>query len=527
MTVLIEIMRKGKIMAKMKFAAVIDLGPLALRLKIFETAEKEKPREVESARVFLSFGAKTYRESLISTRNVAEICEILASFVLKLKEYKLEDAICVATSSFREAGNRDFIIEQIRLRTGLRITVLDNAQERYYHNLAVKENQPDFLQIIDTGTMMLDIGAGSIQATVYDKSDFIFSQNMLLGSLRVSEMLSDLERQTTHYADVLEEFISQDLDDFHAVEPKGITYSSLIAFGGDLGFIKSLAGLSPREYCFLTKKKFMDVYEMLLRTKPAELVLSRNIPSANVSLLLPTAILIKKMLDYTGLEGVHLPAASLSDGVMYHHEWENNGFKLVIDPVLDVVSAARHIAKRYRSDKKHTENVEKFALMLFDSSKRLHGMKEKERLLLSIAVILHEVGKYIHVSKHTARSYHIINTTEFIGLNESEREVVACVARFYTKSDLFLDRFYLYLPPEQRTVVSKLSAILRIADSMDASHKQKLRNVSMTVLPDSLVILCESSQDLTFEQWAFEKNTDLFSQVFGITPVLRQRRQLK
>ena len=512
-------------MAKSKFTAVIDLGSLALRLKIFEVADDKIPGEVESARSFLSFGAQTYREGSISSEQVGEICEILSAFQIKLKEYKLNDAICVATSAFREAGNRDFIIEQIRLRTGLRIRVLDNAEERFFHNLAVKENQPDFLDIIQTGTMMMDIGAGSIQATVYDKSDLVFSQNMLLGSLRVSEMLSDLERQTTHYTDVLEEFISQDLDDYHAVEPKGITYRNYIAFGGDIGFIKRMTGHSPKEYCFLSKKKFLDVYETLLRTRTSDLILSANIPAANASLLLPTAILIKKMLDYTGLDGVHLPAASLTDGVMYHYQSAENGFKLIMDPKLDVISAARHIAKRYRCDKKHIDNVEESALLIFDSVKKFHGMSDRERLLLRISAILHEVGKYIHVSNHSSRSYHIINTMELIGISETERENVACIARFYTKSNLFTDRYYQYLSPERKTVVSKLTAIMRIADAMDASHKQKLRNISISVASGSMDIACDSSLDLTFEQWAFDHNADLFGQVFGIKPILRLRRQ--
>jgi|LSQX01.1.fsa_nt_gb exopolyphosphatase/guanosine-5'-triphosphate,3'-diphosphate pyrophosphatase len=516
---------KGIEMTRNNFQAVIDMGSLALRLKIFEIVENKIPREIESARSFLSFGAQTYREGNISSEQVSEICDILSSFRMKLKEYRLSDAICVATSAFREAGNRDFIVEQIRLKTGLRIRVLDNAEERYFHNLAVKENQPDFLNIIQNGTMMLDIGSGSIQATVYDKSDLIFSQNMLLGSLRISEMLSDLERQTTHYADVLEEFISQDLDDYHAVEPKGITYQNFIAFGGDIGFIKHMAGLSPREYCFLTRKKFTDVYEMLLLKKPSDLILSDNIPAANAALLLPTVILVKKMLDFTDLDGVHLPAASLTDGVMYHHASAKGTFDLIIDPKIDVISAARHIAKRYRCDKKHIDNVEENVLAIFDSGRKFHGMGDRERLLLRISAILHEVGKYIHVSNHSSRSYHIINTMELIGLSETERENVACIARFYTKSNLFFDRYYQYLSPERKTIVSKLTAMMRIADAMDASHRQKLRNVSISVSADTMDISCDSAADLTFEQWAFNHNTDLFAQVFGIKPILRLRRQ--
>jgi len=512
-------------MAKKLTLAIIDVGSLSIRLKIFELAARESPKEIESVRRFFSLGAETYRRGLISTEQIAELCEILAGFVLKMKEFRINESICVATSAFREAKNRDFVVEQIRLRTGLAVRILDNAQERYYHNLAVKELMNGIEKIIQNGTLILDIGAGSIQSTVYDKSEFVFSQNMLLGSLRVSELLSDLERQTAHYASVLEEFISHDLEDYHTVEPKGINFQNMIAFGSDIGFIKGLSGLSPREYCFLPKKRFLETFEYLLKTKADDLILSKNIPSATAGLLLPTALIIKKNLEYTGLDGIHMPAASLCDGVMYEYAWAKTPFELKMDPVNDTISAARHISKRYRYDKKHSEQVEKHALAVFDSTRRQHGMSDRDRLLLQLAAIMHEVGKYIHVTNHSSRSYQIIHTTEIIGLNREEREIIACTARFYTQSDLFSDRYFQYLPAEQRTTVSKLTAILRMADAMDASHKQKIKNVSIVSLPDSLSINFDCNEDLTYELWAFGNKTDLYKQVFGATPALKPRRQ--
>lgn len=512
-------------MAKKQTLAIIDVGSLSIRLKIFEMAPKESPREIESARRFLALGAETYRRGLILDQQIAELCEILAGFVLKMKEFRITNSICVATSAFREAKNRDFVVEQIRLRTGLEVKVLDNSQERYCHNLAVKELMSGIEKIIQSGTLILDIGAGSIQSTIYDKSEFVFSQNMLLGSLRVSELLSDLERQTAHYASVLEEFISHDLDDYHTVEPKGINFQSMIAFGSDIGFIKGLSGLSPREYCFLSKKRFLETYDFLVKTKPEDLVLSRNIPSATASLLLPTALIIKKSLEYTGLDGIHMPAASLCDGIMYQYAWQKMGYTLKMNPDNDIISAVRHIGKRYRYDKKHAEQVEKHALAIFDSTKRQNGMGERERILLQSAAIMHEVGKYIHVTNHSSRSYQIIHTTEIIGLSREDREVVAYTARFYTQTDLFSDRYFQYLPADQRITVSKLTAILRMADSMDASHRQKLKNLSIVSLPDTLSISFDCNEDLTYELWAFGQKTDMYRQVFGAIPVLRPRRQ--
>jgi exopolyphosphatase/guanosine-5'-triphosphate,3'-diphosphate pyrophosphatase len=511
-------------MAKKQMTAIIDLGSLSLRLKIFEVASKEYPKEIESVRRFLSLGAQTYRNGLISGEQVTELCDILSGYVIKIKEYRIKDVLCVATSAFREAQNRDFVVEQIRLRTGLSVRILDNAEERYFHNIAVKELMNGFDKIIQNGTLILDIGAGSIQATVYDKSDFVFSQNMLLGSLRISELLSDLERQTTHYARVLEEFISHGLEDYHAVEPKGTNYQNMIAFGSDIGFIKDLSGLSPREYCFLPKKRFLETYDFLLKTSPTDLVLSKNIPSATASLLLPTAMIIKESLEYTGLEGIHMPAASLCDGIMYQCAWANFGFKLRMDPTQDTISAARHIGKRYRYDKKHTEQVERHALQIFDSTRRQNGLDDRSRLLLQLTAILHEVGKYIQVSSHSESSFNIVHATEIIGLDHVERDIIAYTVCYYMQADLFADPDYTNLPSDLRKTVSKLTAILRLADAMDASHKQKLRNISIVSLADSLHISCDTTEDLTYEIWDFDIKKELFFEVFGAKPVLKPRR---
>lgn len=513
-------------MSSKQTVAVIDLGSLSLRMKIFQLNRKEIPKEIESVRRFLALGAQTYRYGAISESQVVELCEILSGFVIKMKEYKITKSICLATSAFREAENRDFVVEQIRLKTGLIVQVLDNASERYYHTLAVKELMSDFEKIIQTGTLILDLGAGSIQTSVFDKSEFVFSQNMLLGSLRVSELLSSLEKQTPHYKEVLEEFISHDLDDYHAVEPKGIEYKNMIAFGSDIGFIKGLAGYSPREYCFLSRKKFLEVFDYLLKTKPTELVLSKNISSATANLLLPTALIIKKSLESTGLDGIHMPAASLCDGVIYQYAYDNFAYLPKTPPYRDSIFAARHIGKRYRFDKKHTEQVEYFAMEIFDNTRRIHGLSDRERLLLQLATILHEIGKYISVTNHSTRTYHIIQTSEIIGIDNKEKEIIACTARFYIHSDLKSDKYFQYLPVAERSTVAKLSAILRVADALDASHKQKIKNISIAIQKDSLVISCDSTSDLTYEQWAFETKTGLFRQVFGYQPILKPRRQV-
>lgn len=506
--------------------AVIDIGSLTARLKIYEVGAKGTPKEIETVRMFTSLGTRSYLAGIIEPEQLEEICDCLRSFYIKCKEYKISRVLCVATSALRDASNRDVIVEQIRIRTGFRIDVLDNSMERFYQNMAVREKMPEFKNLIKEGTMILDIGASSLQATVYDKSDFIFSQNMVLGSLRIYEMLSDLQAKTTHYEDVLQEFIAQDLDDYHAVEPKGIVYKSLVAFGGELGFMKRLLDLTPNENAVLTKADFMKVYDYLFKNSPQDLSLNDHIPTNIAPLLLPSAMIIKNMLEYTGVETIYLPQASLSDGLIYNYCSKYSGYKLSMKPEDDLVRAARNVAKRYKSDKKHIECVEKMAMDIFDASSKITGLTNRDKLLLRISAILHESGKYVHARAHNEAAYALIKYTDLIGLDSDELDVIALVVRLYPKQNPYDNYYYQNLKPSKKVLVSKLTAILRIADALDASHKQKSKDISVQLNPESLHILCHSEADMSFEMWSFEHRSGLFQEVIGIKPELRLRRTL-
>ena len=506
--------------------AVIDIGSLTARLKIYEIGSSGVPKEIETVRMFTSLGTRSYMSGVVEPEQLDEICDCLRSFDIKCKEYRISRVICVATSALRDARNRDVIIEQIRIRTGFRIEVIDNSMERFYQNMAVREKMPEFKDLIKDGTMILDIGASSLQATVYDKSDFIFSQNMVLGSLRIYEMLSDLQAKTTHYEDVLQEFIAQDLDDYHAVEPKGIVYKSLVAFGGELGFIKRLLNLTPNENSIITKADFMRVYEYLFKNTPSDLSLNDHIPTNIAPLLLPSAMIIKNMLEYTGVDTVYLPQASLSDGLIFNYCSKYSGYKLSSRPDDDLIRAARNVAKRYKSDKKHIEFVENVSMQIFDASSKFTGLTDRDRLLLRIAAILHEIGKYVHAREHNDAAYNLIKYTDLIGLNSDELDTVAQVVCLYPKHNPYDNVYYQMLLPHKKVLVSKLTAILRIADAIDSSHKQKSKQITVQHDPDSLHISCSSNADMSFEMWSFRHRSGLFEEVIGIKPELRIRRTI-
>lgn len=512
-------------MARKKLFAAIDVGSHEIQLKIAELSREEPPRVVEQVRRTLAIGADTYLRGKISQPVLDECISVLSDFTEILKAYRIGACRVAATSAFREAQNSSIAIDQILRASELEIEVLSNAQERYFHILAAIVQLDGFKNLIREGTLLVDIGAGSIQVTVYDQGGLIFSQNMLLGSLRIRELLADLERRSADFAGLMEEYISSDLDNYHLLEPKSIVYKNLIILGGEMDMLKRLAGQQPDQTALLTARQFTQLYQQLLNTRPLDLAVDKAISVEHASLLLPSAIIIRKLVDFTGTKLLHLPPASLCDGLLVDLARSRFGYDPGYDLEPDIISGCRSLARRFEVDRRHTGYVEKVALQIFDETSRLHELPVRCRLLLQSAAILHDCGKYVSMTKHNIRSYNIILANEIIGLLPGEQDIVAWAARMHSGKAASDERSFLELSTANRLMAIKLASILRLSDALDAGHQQKISDLAVSHGDGELVLNVTSRRDITLEVWTLENKGKLFQDVFGLRPVIRIRRQ--
>ena len=72
----------------------------------------------------------------------------------------------------------------------------------------------------------------------------------------------------------------------------------------------------------------------------------------------------------------------------------------------------------------------------------------------------------------------------------------------------------------------KMAAILRLANGMDRSHQQRIRDVRVTISGSELKIMANTIYDITLEQGMMENRSRFFEQIYGLKPVLRQKRRV-
>ena len=351
------------------------------------------------------------------------------------------------------------------------------------------------------------------------------TQNIRIGILRVREKLSSVEQTESHFEHLVEELIDNELNSFAKLYLKDREIKNIIIIGDYLLELMQ-QGEEADPVTMITREAFQKKYEEITSQSQDDVAEKYDIPSESSSLILPSLVIYKRFIETCNAKMIWMPGFSLNDGIAYDYAEKKKIIKNGHNFEDDIIAEAKNLSKRYMCNKSHTKTLEKLALGIFDKMKKNHGMGKRERLLLRIAVILHSCGKYVSLTEVSDCSYSIIMATEIIGLSHIEREIIANVVRYNTKEFEYYDVITAHseMHKEEYLLITKLTAILRVANALDRSHQQKFDNAKFSLKEDRLTITVDTQKDITLERVLFEEKADFFEEVFSIRPVIHQKK---
>lgn len=511
-------------MAVKTFAA-IDVGSYELSMKIFEVSHK-KMKEIDHIRYEIDMGTESYTTGKLSYERVDELCRILCALADIMKSYQVSDYVAYGTSAVRETENTAILLNQIEVRTGIRIGILSNSEQRFLDYKSIAFQGEGFLKIIENGTAIVDIGGGSIQISLFDNDKLVSTQNMKLGVLRLQERMNHLDASLGQYDNLINELVDTQMAVYKKLYLKDREIKNIIVVDDYVSTMlyKRSNGQDMKGYA---GRELFDSFEKAYHSQSIpELAKRLDMPAENMPMVHISVMMLKRIMETMGAELIWAPGVTLCDGIAYEYAEKNQIISASHDFEQDIIACAKNISKRYRGSRKRSETLEQIALTIFDSTSKIHGLGKRERLLLQISTILHDCGKYISMANLGDCSYSIIMATEIIGLSHREREIVANVVKYNHIEFAYYETIGRYsdLDRESYLIVAKLTAILRLANGLDRSHKQKFKNVKISLKEDELVIAVETNEDITLERGLFGARADFFREVYNVRPVIRQKR---
>lgn len=504
--------------------AAIDVGSNEVSMKIFQIEKKKAIKQLTHIRHVMELGSDTYASGHISNHLINELCDVLNGFTQVMADFGVTDYRACSTSSIREAANRHFLLDRIRVRAGIEVNMLGNAEQRQLLFWAIAINEPDFNDIINKGALVVEVGSGSSQATCFTGGLMQVSQNLRLGSIRINEFLGSLERTTDSYNDLLSEYIEGDISTSYNNHFHEYTINTILAVGEGIRTLQKYINSYFPEKSMLSADEMNEVYKALYTHSTKELAHIAETSEEQAHLILPTAMIYKKIMDINHARFIKFNSTDLCDGMAAEYAISKNKIKQPRDFSQDIISASKKLALRYSSNLKHTAHIEKLAEKIFDSMKKISGLNERDLLLLRVAIILHDCGAYVNFQEVSQNSYDIIRSSEIIGLSSNEITIIANIVRHHTYDFPSYSEMEGDLSEEDYIKTAKLTALFRICNDLDTSKKQKLSHIKISFKNDKLNINAESFMDLSLEQAYFNRSAVFFEQTFGIKPVLKQRR---
>ena len=502
-----------------RICAAIEVGSFELEMGIYEISPKGGIKQIDRVCHIIPLGKDTYNTGKISYGLVQEMCRVLGDFVKIMEGYQADSYRAYATSAMREAKNNQIVLDQIKVQTGLDVKIISNSEQRLLSYKAIAAKETEFNKLIEKGTAIVDVSFGSMQLSLFDKEALVSTHNLRLGALRMREMLAGIQTTDEERVRLMEEIVDNELFTFRKLYLKDREIKNIIGAGEGLLYLaKMTEDSAPRTY--ISAQEVMSFYEKLSRMNQGQIQDEFGVNAEYASLLMPCAMIYKRVMELTGAEIFWIPSIRLGDGIAAEYAEEKRLVKFGHDFSEDIIAAARNMAKRYKSHMSHNQAVERYALGIFDAAKKYHGLGKRERLLLQIAVNLHSCGKFVTMKDNSESAYNIIMSTEIIGLSHEERKVIANAVRYNQEP------FSYEVVKDNMLLVAKLVAILRLANSMDRSHQQKLSDCRITVRDDELVVNTNYEGNITLERLAFENKVEFFEEIYGIRPVLKQKRRI-
>ena len=217
--------------------AAIDVGSFELELCIYEVSSKNEMQQIDHLRHVIPLGKDTYRTGKISYRLVDEMCRVLGEFSQVMKTYQVETYRAYATSAMREAKNKQIVLDQIRVRTGIQVRIISNSEQRFFSYKAIAMKAVEFQKIIQKGTAIADVSFGSQQISLFDKDRLVTTQNIPMGILKIREILSKIHVDNETEQAIIEDMVDNELYAFKKMYLKDRDIKHLICIGESILYL--------------------------------------------------------------------------------------------------------------------------------------------------------------------------------------------------------------------------------------------------------------------------------------------------
>ena len=497
--------------------AAIDIGSNALRMQIFERDPQGAIRLIETIRKPVRLGQDVFNTGKILQDNLRDALAALREFRQTIDKAGVSRIGAVATSAVREASNGAAFVEQALRATNIDVQIIDSSEEARLIITALLER----VNLAGLNVVHIEVGGGSVEVSLIEDGQIQFSLTHKLGAVRLMQLLNSCNSSQEKLNGIIQEYVGITQKRLrHSLRTRKI--DRFIATGGNIDSVVWLleqTGWGPVDKsngCQRIDHAALSlVINELTRHSFNERVEKLRLRPDRADVILPAALVYLSFAKMAKTQWLYTPGVGVRDGLaieLFRKEEKTHQQK----KYKQLISAVKSLGEKYEYDRTHADIVAGYALKIFDALKDRQGLGQKDRQLLEIAALLHDVGYFVGISRHHKHSFYVIAESDIVGLSPRDKFIVANIARYHRKSfpKEQHDNFRI-LYPKERKIITKLASLVRVADALDREHAAEKMPLAIDITDNKLVIKLPPAKDRSFHRWTMSLKGDLFTETYG------------
>jgi len=478
---------------------IIDIGSNTVRLTVYQLSDNGAYRVVDQGRWPARLSQRMDAKGALPMEAVDELANVLRHYIQICQKHGAESIRAVATAAIRQAMNREEILKQLNISTGLTIEVLSGEDEARIGSRAMLNSLP----LADC--FVVDIGGGSTEITLIQNRKVVSAVSFPIGCVNTSakyeigagtvpqSILGDIQAEVR---------LLLSKENWITRHPK----LPLIGLGGT---VRALAKLHQRQsnYSFPNLHGYellsSDIASTLNSLADVNVEQRRKLPGLSKDrgdVIVPGIAILLGVMQQTHASQLVVCGAGLRDGLFYetclpHHQSDSK------DDVLE--ESIRNLRALYPvAPEEHLQQVRRLVLTLFDQLSSDKTMPLAYRRLLETAARLFRIGTIIDYNDSADHTFYMLMHTHWNGLSHRETIITAAIASYRGTNPLRrkLAPYRSMLQEKDMDAIAKLGSLLQLAVALDRSESQAIIALELSVRGKKLQLIADSNHPLSVEQ---------------------------
>ncbi|MGH9063072.1 MAG: HD domain-containing protein [Acidimicrobiales bacterium] len=495
----------------------LDLGSNSFHLLVAEARRDGTFEPLVREKEMLRLGDAIGQSGRIGEELADRAVGAVRRFRVVAESVGAEELTAMATSALREADNGVELVDRIEAEAGVRVEVISGLTEARLIFGAVRA-----AVLIDPGpALALDLGGGSLEVMVGDRSGLAWGTSLRLGVGRLTaELVRDDPLSAADCARVRRRVVG-------ALEPFRETVASLsprmlVGSSGTLCTLARMAdarrsGSVPASVNQLTVDlaDLEAVHQELLSLPTEDRQRLPGLDARRADLVPAGSLLLLAAMELFGFDELTVSEWALREGMVLSAIGAHDPADWDPDPRALRLASVLGLCRRCNYGEQHAAQVARLATELFDRTLPLHRLGPEDRELLHYGALLHDIGEHVSTESHDRHTGYLIENGRLRGFDPDEIAALASLGRFHRRGTPKPGYGpFDTLDARWRYRVAHLVALLRVADALDRSHTSAVTGVDVELRGDRVRLRPLGTGDIELEGWGLRRKRGLFEQVF-------------